>query len=248
MEEKEKMRKIALLAGAIMLALAVSGFTYAFWTDRVEIVAEMTTGTFGWEMTLEGDWVWDDTKDITTHWSQLIDLDADQRPDKVIWVVEDLYPGVLAELLWDMHFYGSIPGHIEDVSVELRVTEADGTETTYDENNLPDWFYIMFRMRGTSGTIYGNWDPPDDLNLDGTTRKVTLAGLIDELEGSQWHQSESLGVTTWVALVEPGMNYGASGPPIPVVNEPPQGAVFRLEIGIDGIQYNAGANGPPPPP
>jgi hypothetical protein len=224
-------------------ALAVSGFTYAFWTDHVEIVAEMTTGTFGWEMTLEGDWVWGDEKGIVTHWSDLIyDFDDDPEADKVIWVVEDLYPAVLAEMLWDIHFYGSIPGHITDVYVELRVTEADGTVTNYDETNIPDWLYIGFRMRGT-----GAWDPPPDLNLDGTTRKVTLAGLIEWLEDSQWHQSESLGVTTWVELVEPGMTY-SNGVPIPVVNEPPQGAVFRLEIGIDGIQYNAGASGPPPPP
>lgn len=238
------MRKVALLAGAIMLALAVSGFTYAFWTDHVEIVAEMTTGTFGWEMTLDGTYVNpnQDTKGIVTHWGDLIDLDGDQRPDKVIWVVEDLYPGILAEMLWDIHFYGSIPGHIEDVYVELRVTEADGTETTYNEYNLPDWFYIMFRMRGT-----GSWDPPADLNLDGTSRKVTLIGLIEWLEDSQWHQSESLGVSTWVELVEPGMTYG-DGTPIPVSSEPPQGAVLRLEIGIDGIQYNAGPGGPPPPP
>lgn len=233
------MRKVALLAGAIMFALAVSGFTYAWWTDHVEIVAEITTGTFGWELTLEGDWVWGDEKEITTHWSDLIyDLDDDPNADKLVWEVLNLYPGILAELWWDVHFYGTVPGHIEDVYVELRVTEADGTETMYDETNIPDWLYILVKVKGTN--------PPDALSyLAGGSTKVFLADFIALLEGTQWHESNCLDVFTWIELIEPGMDLPA-GVPEPL-SEPPQDAVIRLEIGIDGIQYNA-ENGPWGPP
>jgi hypothetical protein len=66
------MGKIALLAVAIMLSMAVSGFAYAFWTDHVEVVGEIVTGTFGWEHTLDGDWVGGDHKDIITHDAWLV--------------------------------------------------------------------------------------------------------------------------------------------------------------------------------
>lgn len=238
------MRKVALLAGVIMLALAVSGFTYAWWTDHVEIVGEITTGTFGWEMTLEGDWVWGDDKQIVSHWSDLIyDLDDDPNADKVVWEVLNLYPGILAEMQWDIHFYGTVPGHITEVDVELRVTEEGQAPVYYDETNLPDWFYLLFRVRG-----HDPYNPPDDLGfLDGTSTKVNLAGLIELLEDTQWHESNCLGVSTWVELIEPGMDLPV-GVPEPT-SEPPQGAEIRLYIGIDGIQYNAenGPVGPPPP-
>jgi predicted ribosomally synthesized peptide with SipW-like signal peptide len=44
------MRKITMLVATKVVMLMITGASYAYWTDSLEINTHVVTGTFGWEL------------------------------------------------------------------------------------------------------------------------------------------------------------------------------------------------------
>ncbi len=226
--------KMAALFLALMLAMGVSGFAYAWWTDTLTIHGVVDTATFGWELTLDEYWVWHDGKDIVYLDAYLCDFiypewgPVEGYAKRLEIDIDDLYPGALCEVWWDIHFYGSVPGHITSIDIALTLNGVPLME-------IPPWLVFMVR--------------PGDNNLGLPYEWMTISRLAELFGVHQWHMSDWCVVHTLIRLVETDMVFN-DGSVVPAGVEPPQGATIELTISINGEQYNVGTpptQGPPPP-
>lgn len=232
-----ELKKMAVPFLALLIALGITGVAAAWWNETLVISGTINTGTFGWDLTLEGWSKWGDEKNIVENFCvKLDDADSNGHMDTLILTADNMYPCVLIDILWDLEFYGTVPGHITDVDVEVKVDDV--------VVDPPAWLYLTCRLR--QADITGNNPFP----TIPPTVKYTFLHFVEMLESTQWHQNDRILVSLWVHLIEDGMLYD-DGSEVTGVGEPPQGAKIELTITIKGYQYNfpgEGLPGPHPPP
>jgi len=219
--DKEMKTKMTALFLTLVLALGLLGFAVAYWTDELTIEGTVSTGTFGWEWSLEKYYVTHDDKEI-------IDFDVTlspaTHPDTMTITATDVYPCTDLEILFDLHFWGSVPGNITDISVTGKLNDEELTE-------VPDWVDIYCKIERITDNIatQTGFKPGDTPSID---------VLISKLEGTQWHDCDAIYILLGVHWVEEGMTYH-DGTEVPKGVEVPQGATLTFTVTVSGIQYNA---------
>jgi len=213
--------KMTALFLTLVLALGLFGFAVAYWTDELTIEGTVSTGTFGWEWSLEDYYVTHDDKGIITF---NVELSPETHPDTMTITATDVYPCTDLEILFDLHFWGTVPGIITDISATGKL---DGEELT----EVPAWVDIYCKIEKISDRIAEEtgFKPGDTPSID---------ELISALEGTQWHDCDVIYILLGVHWVEEGMTYH-DGTPVPSGVDVPQGATLEFTVTVNGIQYNA---------
>lgn len=212
--------KMAAIFLTLIMALGMFGFAAAYWTDELTITGTVTTGTFGWEWSLEDFWVTGDTKEIIYF---DVGLSPTEHPDTMTITATDVYPCTDLEILFDLHFWGSVPGIITSIT---PTASLNGKTLTA----IPSWVDLYCKVEGISARI------SSETGLkQGDTPSVD--DLIGALLHTQWHESDFIWITLGVHWVEEGMSYH-DGTPVPADVEVPQGATLTFDVTVDGIQYN----------
>ena len=219
-----KTKMVALFLLAIM-ALGATGLAAAWWTDKLTITGTVTTGTFGWEWSLKGITISNDPKKIITANAE---LSKEDHPKTLTITATDVYPCTDLELTFDLHFWGTVPGHLTGITATGTLTLADGTAITLKD--IPPWADLSCEVISITKEL-----------SDATTivpGSIEIKELIGKLIGSQWHYCYSIVLLLKVHWVEEGMTYH-DGTPVPPNVDVPQGAKLQFDVTVDGIQYNA---------
>jgi hypothetical protein len=224
-----KQAKIGAIFLMSLIALAGVGSGYAWWTEDLVIDGEVELGTFGWYLTLWSDYTIGDDKLIVVHYAWREDNvpDPNQYYDTIKFYARNMYPCVTYVLDWDMHFWGTVPGHIDDIVV---ITTIDGSPVV----GLPDYLDLYVYHWSSNLLDYNGNSLPPPVDADGY---MSFGAFIQWLLASQWHENGYIDVDFNFHFVEEGMDYW-DGTPVPDGVEPPQGTSFGLTITFKGVQYN----------
>lgn len=217
--------------GAIFLiatiALAGVGASYAWWQEELVIDGSVTLGTFGWYLTLDDIYVEDDYKDIVNEYAEIYDSDAGGHDDTIYFYAYDMYPCVTLRLDWDMHFWGSVPGHIDTIPYVLKIDDVD------QEGVIPDYMDLYCVVSYSDVLDYNEATLQIPINTE-----ISICEFFGWLLQSQWHELDYMEVSFYLHFVEEGMLYH-DGTQVAAGVEPPMDTAFEFTITYNGVQYNA---------
>lgn len=209
--------KMAAIFLTLMLALGATGFAAAWWTDELKITGTVTTGTFGWELTLDGWGISGDDKELI---DANVYLSEEEHPKTLTFYADNMYPCTDIWFIWDIHFYGSVPGHIYEVTVEAYEDDTLLTE-------IPDYVFLYCEVIEVS----------EGLELQGIkTGEWNICDFLDALKCTQWHESDDIVVFWYMHLIEEGMKINEYVVPEGV--EVPMDTKLEVTVTIEGVQYN----------
>ena len=122
------MKKVGLLGLVLVLCLAVVGVGYAHWSKDLHVDGTVETGTFDAEMSQDPPWD-NENKDVGIPDCTLLDNDQDGVYEAVELTIVGAYPSYEATFPLDVHCIGTVPLHINKISIEadpfLQVTISD---------------------------------------------------------------------------------------------------------------------------
>ena len=220
------MKKIGLISLALVLALGALGAAYAPWTDQVEIIQVVHTGSLEIGVRGEAELV-GQTKEVAsvdvTHGEPKFVKDEQQYHDSVTVTVDNLYPCVYVEEDFYIGVGGTIPVHLHS------------TFTVDDPEGL--FNHMTFEWTLTCGDGYV-------ISGEG------LYHLLLSMEGEQVHPCETVhirlvkhmnqsapqGATASFTIEVVGYQYNYDPPVDP--QEPPEGS--KQTAWSDGPEYNRG--------
>ena len=148
------MKKVGLLGLVLVLCLAVVGVGYAHWTKNLHIDGTVHTGTFDAELSQGTPYDNEPTdrdpitneliKDVGIPSCELLPLES-EKPDTVKLTIEKAYPGYIATFPLDVHCTGSVPLHINDISLvegwspflKVTITDTEGAEIPWGRQVNP---------------------------------------------------------------------------------------------------------------
>jgi hypothetical protein len=231
--------------GAIFListiALAGVGAAYSWWQEDLIITGEVTMGTFGWEWSPVEYYFSHDYKNIITGDVWLTDTHEPGTPgagtyDKLNIVADDVYPCTDISIWTDIHFWGSVPGHIYDVEYHLYVNGDEIYE-------IPQWMYV--RVQVTDGTQ----DVLDDMGIV-VGQDMSICEFFDRLTPTQWHYCYYLDLYIYIHWIQWDMEFidpfgNQVGPFLGETFDVPMDAKLTFDITINGCQYNDPTYGGP---
>jgi hypothetical protein len=265
--------------GAIFLvstiALAGIGAAYAWWVDELEIDVDVKLGTFGWEWTL--DWYTDDFE-ITHDYKDIIDIPRDatgaplvddhvyledtqendpthpgfEHMDKLHIYADHVYPCTDIEIWPDLHFWGTVPGHLYQYSFVLTLDEDinDPNNDPIILDTIPKWMYVQVQVVEGSPSIL------DDMDIE-QGAIMGICEFFDRLTPTQWHQSYYLNLFIYIHWIQWDMVFTDHwGNEIDCSDfmdgaddkfDVPMNAKITFDIEIDGCQYNDPDYGGPIP-
>jgi len=229
-----KTKMVALFLLAIM-ALGATGFAAAWWTAELKVTGTVTTGTFGMEWSPLSYKISGDSKNIIT-WPgsdpvYLTDYTTGKlHPQTLAIELQNVYPCTDLEIKGDMHYYGTVPGHIKDVDMKGKLNGVDLTD-------IPEWMFIEVGIEDISSELK---DQRPAL-IKGSV--WTLPALIAQLIGTQWHYCYEIDFLVYIHWIESDMTikdpwdviHGPFGPNIEV----PMDAKLEFTLTVDVVQYNA---------
>jgi hypothetical protein len=99
------MKKIGILALAVVLALGSLGIGFALWSETLYIEGTVATGELDADLTIIDYWEDGDVKDVA--WAE-----ASVVGKTLYWTVYNAYPNVFYWLVFDIHNSGTIPMHV----------------------------------------------------------------------------------------------------------------------------------------
>lgn len=201
----------------LTIALGMFGFAAAWWTDELKIEGYVTTGTFGWEWTLDYWEITDDWKDIITADIGIEDTTDNGHKDLFYIEAYDVYPCTDIEIWADLHFWGTVPGHIYDITAEATIDDVPIAD-------IPPWMDFCFYV--IESDVEGIYEG-----------EYTLDEISEALICSQWHECDYIYVYIYIHFVEEGMVY-SDGTPVPPGVDVPMDATLEFTITIEGVQYN----------
>jgi len=118
------MKKIALLALALVLALGSLGVAYAMWFEDLYIEGYVETGTLDAEWSID-DWGDDETKDFSSVEPYIIG-------DTLYIDVYNAYPCVTYFVDFDVYNAGTIPFHVCNLTCDFANFPGDASVTAVD--------------------------------------------------------------------------------------------------------------------
>lgn len=107
------MKKMKVLAGALIISLAAMGAGYATWTDQISIGGSVATGTLNVE--------WDQSTQVALA-DTLVQADVSvdtSDPDKATFTVSNMYPGAMALVVLAAENKGTIPAKFTDAQMTV---------------------------------------------------------------------------------------------------------------------------------
>lgn len=139
-----EMKKMIGIFAGLILALGMSGVSFAHWSETLYINGTVATGEvdveiIGWHVVEYED------KDVGEYHGELIDLDGDGDYDKLRLDLWNLYPSYWIEVWIQVHNNGSIPVHITDFDLygtgdNTYLESFFDVWCTFDpDDNLPDF-------------------------------------------------------------------------------------------------------------
>lgn len=123
--------KMAALFATVLIALAVVGFTYAYWTETLTIEGSVATGELDVEYTTA---TCKDIEDIDTGTCDVVlsDGDGDGDMDTATITIGNAYPSYVCDVDLTIHNCGTIP--LKVVGVVITNTHPDELEVTLTED------------------------------------------------------------------------------------------------------------------
>jgi len=159
------------LFAVVMIALMVSGFVYAMWSDTLTIKGTVKTGTFDVDLSLHN------VFEPEGHADVIAELSGDNKTLTI--TVENAYPHYYFVVVFDIHNAGSIPAKLTNFEISGNITYADGTKV--ELTDIPAW------IEGNWSLWYPFTDPhgtPDNTGTD-------LCKLFTLLENYQLNGGEA---------------------------------------------------------
>jgi hypothetical protein len=224
--KRSRIAKTMVIFIACIIALAMSGATYALWSEELHLDIDIQTGEVDWEfwhpswyitpgvpefpLFIHGDTGIDPgwTKDVGSNWANFFDADGDGDFDTMHLVFENVYPYYQDHFAFAVHCNGDIPIHIWKV----EFTNLDGSiiyETIYENGN------IFLDIGGPDGD-----DIPDG--------EADIFIWWGDNFGTQMHYCDSVDISFNVNILQPC----------------PQGANLQFLINVVSCQYNEYVQGP----
>jgi hypothetical protein len=127
----KRIGKTSVIFLASIIAVAMSGATYALWYEELNIYTDVYTGEVDWEFWhtnwyikpgvpefpwfVHGDIGPDpplETKDVASNWAEFFDTDDDGDFDTMHLVLENVYPYYTDHFVYQVHCNGNIPIHV----------------------------------------------------------------------------------------------------------------------------------------
>jgi hypothetical protein len=223
--------------GAIFListiALAGVGASYAWWQEELVIDGSVTLGTFGWEWRFYGYEVTHDYKHLITADVYIEDTSPAGTPgvghtDNLVIIADDVYPCTDLEIWTDIHFWGSVPGHIYEITYEMTVDDV--------VVDLPPWMFVLVEVKAGTDDLFTQMGI-----APGTV--LTLEELVACIVPTQWHESYYLDLFFYIHWIQWDMEFidpwGQPWGPWPGQTfDVPMDATITFDIAINGCQYN----------
>jgi predicted ribosomally synthesized peptide with SipW-like signal peptide len=125
--------KVAGLFAVLLIALAVVGFSYAYWTETIKIEGSVATGELDAEFSAA---TCTDNEsppfDVGTCTVTLTDTDSDLDYDKATITILNAYPSYVCDVYLTIHNCGTIP--LKVVGVTITNNNPDYLEVTLTNN------------------------------------------------------------------------------------------------------------------
>lgn len=225
--------------GAIFListiALAGVGASYAWWQQELTINGEVTLGTFGWEWSPVELVVTHDYKGYIDAGAETIDTDGNGHDDLLSFWAYGVYPCTDLEIWTDIHFWGSVPGHLYEITYEMYVNDV--------MVDLPPWMFVLVQVQaGTADLLTQMGISAGDV--------LTLPELEAALIPTQWHESYYLDLFFYIHWIQWDMEFDDPwgthwGPWQGEDFDVPMDATIEIDVTINGCQYNDPVYGGP---
>jgi hypothetical protein len=216
-----------------IIALAMTGATYALWYEDLYIYTEVDTGEVDWEFWHPGWYITpgvpefplfthdDDgidpgwTKDVGSNWAEFFDTDDDGDFDTMHLVFENVYPYYYDHIAFSLHCNGDIPIHVWRV----QFTDLEGNIIPFlNQTGVP--FDAMYKNE----LVYLDISGPDG-EPDGEPDIFIWWG---DNFGTQYHNCDSGDFSFYITILQPC----------------PQGAHLEFLIKMTAVQYNEYVPGP----
>jgi hypothetical protein len=228
--------KTSVIFLASIIALAMSGATYALWYEDLYIWTDVYPGEVDWEFYNEN---WDlfpnlpptfthqDVgpdpgwgKDVGSNWAEFLDLDDDDDYETMHLVLDNVYPGYYDHFSFVVHCNGNIPIHIWRVQFE----DINGNILQFEYyHNLGDEGVIVDAMYD-DGWAYLDISGPDGMP-DG---EYDVRVYWGDCFGDQLHYCDTRDISFGILILQPC----------------PQNAHLELRIKYTACQYNEYVPGP----
>ena len=227
-----KTAKLGAIFLVSVMALAGAGAAYAWWQDELTVVGNITMGTFGWEWSPVQYYFSHDYKNIITGDVWLEDTHLPDDPgyghyDQLNILANNVYPCTDISIWTDIHFWGSVPGHIYDYAYEI---ELDG-----EPIDLPPWMFVEIII------FDGSPDILDDMGVD-PIQKMGICEFLERLVCTQWHECYFLNFMVYIHWIQDDMIFtdplGEQFGPFDASFDVPMNAELDFSITICGAQYN----------
>lgn len=170
------MKKLGIISLALVLALGALGAAYAPWTDEIEIVQVVNTGSLEVGVSYEEPYFLDDDKQVATVGVTPGNLKFEMWDyywyDSITTTVGNLYPCVTVWEEFHIGAAGTVPVHL-DVTLTF-----DGDMIVYDCMTI-EW-YIVWPTGGEEGM-----GPAEE----------QLEEIAELLTGYQLHENEVISIT-----------------------------------------------------
>lgn len=222
----KRIGKTSVVLLVSIIALSMSGATYALWYEDLYIYTDITTGEVDWEfwhpswyvtpgvpefpLFIHGDEGIDPgwTKDVGSNWAEFFDTDGDGDFDTMHLVFENVYPYYYDHVAFALHCNGNIPIHVWKV----EFSNMDGT--------------VVYETIYANGNIYLDIGGPDGPDVpDGEPDVFIWWG---DNFGLQMHYCDSADFSFNINILQPC----------------PQGVTLQFLVKITACQYNEYQPGP----
>ena len=221
-----RIAKMNVIFLASIVALAMSGATYALWFEDLYIWTDVETGEVDWEFWHTSWYVtpgvpefpyfghsdfgidpgW--TKDVGSNWAEFFDTDDDGDFDTMHLVLDNVYPYYWDHFVIQLHCNGNIPIHVWRVQF-----------TNMDESIVYDTIYA-------NKQVYLDIGGPDGPDIpDGEADLLVAWG---DSFGTQMHYCDYVDLSFSIHILQPC----------------PQGVNLEFLIKIAACQYNEYEPGP----
>lgn len=114
--------KASALFAVVLIALAVLGFSYAWWTETLTISGTITTG----ELDVEFKNVGCTSDPYITCQATPMDTDGDGDYDEIKVTVSNGYPCGKCVVSFDIYNGGSIPAKVKSITINEPDVDSDG--------------------------------------------------------------------------------------------------------------------------
>jgi len=174
----KRIGKTSVILLVSIIALAMSGATYALWYEDLYIYTDIETGEVDWEFwntawyldPTHSDPPWfehgdigidpGNTKDVGSNWAEFFDTDGDGDNDTMHLVLENVYPYYYDHFVFQVHCNGNIPIHIwkvyftdmEGNIYQFENLEGDILDAMYENENA------FLDISGPDGIPDGQYD------------------------------------------------------------------------------------------